>query len=63
MTISGNEKIELSSFWKTEFFIFFGRNHVQKKKWKSKPETKSELKHTWTTTSVDKICHEIQPAS
>ena len=62
VTFSGNEKIELSSFWKTEFFIFFGRNYAQKKNWKSKP-TKSESKHTWATTSVDRICHEIQPAS
>ena len=63
VTFSGKEKIELSSFWKTESFIFFGRNHVHKKNWKSKPKTKSESKHTRGTTNVDRICHEIQPAS
>ena len=42
MTFSGNEKIELSSFWKTESFILFGRNHAHKKNSKSKPKTKCE---------------------
>ena len=59
VTFSGNEKIELSSFLKTESFIFFGRNHAHKKNCKSKPKTKSESKHTWGTTNVDRICHEI----
>ena len=63
VTFSGNEKIELSSFLKTESFIFFGRNHAHKKNCKSKPKTKSESKLTWGTTNVDRICHEIQPAS
>ena len=63
VTFSRNEKIELSSYWKTEFFIFFGRSHAQKRNWKSKPQTKSESKHTWGTTNVDRICHEIQPPS
>ena len=63
VTFSGNEKIELSSFLKTESFIFFGRNHAHKKNCKSKPKTKRESKHTWGTTNVDRICHEIQPPS
>ena len=63
VTFSRNEKIELSSYWKTEFFISFGRSHAQKRNWKSKPKTKSEPKHTWGTTNVDRICHEIQPPS
>ena len=63
VTFSGNEKIELSSFWKTESFIIFGRNHARKKNYKSKPKTKKESKHTWGTTNVDRICHEIQPPS
>ena len=63
VTFSGNEKNELPSFWKTKFFIFFRRNHAHKKNWKSKPKTKSESKHTRGTTNVDRICHEIQPAS
>ena len=61
VTFSGNEKIELFCFWKTESFIFFSRNHAHKKNWK--PKTKSESKHTWGTPNVDRICHEIQPAS
>ena len=60
---SGNKNIELSSFWKTESFIFFGRNHVHKKNWKSKPKTNCESKHTWGTTNVDRICHAMQPTS
>ena len=63
VTFSGKEKIELSSFWKTESFIFFGRDHAHKKNWKSKPKTNSESKHTWGTTNVDRICHETQPVS
>ena len=60
VTFSRNEKIELSSFWKTKFFISFSRNHAHKKNWKSQPKTKSESKLTWGTTNVDRICHEIQ---
>ena len=63
VTFSRNEKIELSSFWKTESFVFFGKNHAHKKNWKSKAKTKSESKHTWGTTNADRIYHEIQPAS
>ena len=63
IAFSGNETIELSSFWKTESFIFFGKNHTHKKNWKSKPKEKCESKHTWGTTNVDRICHERQPAS
>ena len=63
VTFSGKEKIELSSFWKTESLICFGRNHAHKKNCKSKPKTKSESKLTLGTTNVDRICHEIQPAS
>ena len=37
--------------------------HSHKKNCKSKPETKSESKHTWGTTNVDRICHDIQLAS
>ena len=63
ITFSGNETFKLSSFWKTESFIFFGRNHAYKKKWKSEPKTNCESKHSWGTTNVDRICHEIQSAS